>query len=176
MTTANAIELPSYLHLPPGAVCAGGCGQFALNEGQPDLQQHEHYVCALCTEKGVTSTPADVGTTAGRAIGAMYFAAKELLIELSEAIEQITDPEQPSADTHAVAVNTANTLAAPVAGDPFGPRPLLTAEHGDGLMHLAAELRDQIAHLTALTGRDPDGQGKPDQLRARRSAKRLVRW
>ena len=167
MTTANAVERPSYLQLPPGAVCAG-CGKHARAEGQPDLQQAERYVCILCTEKGITSTPAEVGATAGRAIGRMFFATKDLVVELLEAIEHVkkAGPEAAAA--------LAATLAAPAPPEdnPLGLlHPMLNVAHADGLVDLAEELRYQIDQLESEP--KPD---RPDQLSARRSARRLQRW
>lgn len=147
MTTAHAIELPSYLQLPSGSVCAG-CGKLARSEGQPDLQQAERYVCILCTERGITSTPAEVGATAGRAIGRMFFAAQDLLIEMVEAIEQVTDagPEAAAA--------LAETLAE-VQETPIGSWPLLTEQHVDGLGRTMARLWELIARLEPEPGLDP---------------------
>ena len=134
-----ATELPSYLRLPPAATCAG-CGRSALAECRDDMQQHNHYLCTLCTEKGATTTPRDVGTTAGQAIGRMFYAAQDLLIELLEAVAQVKEggPEAVTA--------LAETLAAPAPPeeDPLGPRPLLTVAHLDGLAGLVDELRYQV--------------------------------
>lgn len=150
--TTTAIELPSYLRLPPSAVCAG-CGQSALAECRDDLLQHNHWLCTLCKDKGTPPTPMEVGRTAGHAIGAMFYAAKDLLIELSEAIEQVVRPEQPTAETNAVAVHAANVLAAPAPldEDPLGPRVLLTTAHGESLVDLTAHLAEQIEQLLTLS-------------------------
>ena len=151
----STTELPSYLQLPPAATCAG-CGRSALAECRDDLQQHNHYLCTLCTDKNTPPTPLEIGHTAGQAIGRMFFAAKDLLIELSEALEQISRPENDTAEGRDIAHQAATTLNAPAPpeDDPLGPRPLLTTEHGDGLIELATDVRDRIEQLLEW-GRTP---------------------
>ncbi|MFN2496968.1 MAG: hypothetical protein ABR608_13835 [Pseudonocardiaceae bacterium] len=151
MTAATtSTELPSYLQLPPAAVCAG-CGRSALAECRDDMQQFNHYLCTLCTEAGATTTPRDVGTTAGQAIGCMFYAAQDLLIEMLEAFDHVT-----ATGPEAVAA-LAETLAE-VQETPIGSWPLLDEQHIDGLGRTMVRLWELVDRL----GPETEPETEPD--------------